>query len=251
MIRLTAVSKSYQGRRVLEPTTLLVPPGTRHVLIGPSGCGKSTLLRLMMGLIPADAGEIRIADQELTSTSARSFRHRIGYVIQDGGLFPHLTAADNVALLARHLGWDQKRADIRLRELAELVHFPDDGLARFPLQLSGGQRQRVGLMRALMLDPPVLLMDEPLGALDPLVRARLQRDLREIFERLQKTVVVVTHDMGEAAYLGDVISVLREGRIVQTGTLRELLDRPAEPYVTEFISAQRTDWMDSPGGVKR
>jgi osmoprotectant transport system ATP-binding protein len=242
MIRLTGVTKSYQGRPVLAPTTLHVPDGRQHVLIGPSGCGKSTLLRLMMGLIPADAGEIRIADQVLTSASARAFRHRIGYVIQDGGLFPHLTAADNVALLARQLGWDRQRVDARLAELAELVRFPDDGLSRFPLQLSGGQRQRVGLMRALMLDPPVLLMDEPLGALDPLIRARLQADLREIFGRLRKTVVVVTHDMGEAAFLGDVISVLREGRIVQTGTLRELLDHPAEPYVTEFISAQRTDW---------
>jgi len=248
MIRLTEVSKTYQGRRVLEPTTLHVPDGTQHVLIGPSGCGKSTLLRLMMGLIPADAGEIRIADQVLNSASARSFRHRIGYVIQDGGLFPHLTAADNVALLARQLGWERKRVDIRLRELAELVRFPDDGLSRFPLQLSGGQRQRVGLMRALMLDPPVLLMDEPLGALDPLIRARLQTDLREIFGRLRKTVVVVTHDMGEAAFLGDVISVFREGRIVQTGSLRELLDHPAEPYVTEFISAQRTDWMEQAEG---
>jgi osmoprotectant transport system ATP-binding protein len=248
MIRLTGVSKSYQGRQVLAPTTLHVPAGRQHVLIGPSGCGKSTLLRLMMGLIPADSGEIRIADQVLAASSARSFRHRIGYVIQDGGLFPHLTAADNVALLARQLGWERKRVDTRLQELAALVRFPDDGLSRFPLQLSGGQRQRVGLMRALMLDPPVLLMDEPLGALDPLIRARLQQDLREIFNRLEKTVVVVTHDMGEAAYLGDAISLMREGRIVQTGTLRELLDHPAEPYVSEFISAQRTDWMDGAEG---
>ncbi|MGV3724463.1 MAG: ATP-binding cassette domain-containing protein [Actinomycetota bacterium] len=244
MIRLTNVSKTYKSRQVLAPTTFAAPQGQVHALVGPSGCGKSTLLRLMMGLIAPDSGEVMVNGRAVTPAAPREHRHGIGYVIQDGGLFPHLTAAGNVSLLASELGWDRKRIAARQAELAALVHFPEDGLERFPLQLSGGQRQRVGLMRALMLDPPVLLMDEPLGALDPLIRARLQQDLREIFSRLGKTVVIVTHDLAEAAYLGQVISVMRAGRIVQTGTLAQLVNAPADPYVTEFISAQRTDWMD-------
>jgi osmoprotectant transport system ATP-binding protein len=240
MIRLQQVSKSYGKRTVLEPTSLDVAAGVRHVLVGPSGCGKSTLLRLIVGLIRPDSGRVFLQGEPVTPETVRALRHRVGYVIQDGGLFPHLTAAENVSLLARELGWPRERFGKRLEELSDLVHFPPDGLQRYPLQLSGGQRQRVGLMRALMLDPPVLLMDEPLGALDPLIRARLQHDLREIFTQLEKTVVIVTHDMGEAAFLGDRISVMQAGRIVQTGTLRDLLDTPADPYVTEFISAQRS-----------
>jgi len=245
MIRLLNVSKTYGARQVLAPTSLDVPQGQVHALVGASGCGKSTLLRLIMGLIAPDAGEVSVNGRAVTSASPREHRHGIGYVIQDGGLFPHLTAAANVSLLANELGWDRQRLATRQAELAALVRFPEDGLGRYPLQLSGGQRQRVGLMRALMLDPPVLLMDEPLGALDPLIRSRLQQDLREIFQRLGKTVVLVTHDMAEAAYLGSVISVMRAGHIVQSGTLKELVQAPADPYVTEFLSAQRTDWMDA------
>jgi osmoprotectant transport system ATP-binding protein len=244
MISLEGVSKSYHGQRVLEPTSLEIAKGRTHVLVGPSGCGKSTLLRLMMGLIMPDSGRVVIDGEPLTDRNARQIRHSIGYVIQDGGLFPHLTGAGNVTLVAKHLGWSPKRIADRLGELAELVHFPPGGIQRYPAQLSGGQRQRVGLMRALMLDPPVLLMDEPLGALDPLIRARLQEDLKAIFEQLHKTVVIVTHDMGEAAYLGDEISVMREGRIVQTAPLKTLLEAPTEEYVTEFISAQRAHWLD-------
>jgi osmoprotectant transport system ATP-binding protein len=243
MIRLLNVSKSYAGRQVLHPLDLEIAEGSTHVLVGPSGCGKSTLLRIIMGLISPDSGNVEISGERLTAANANQVRHSVGYVIQDGGLFPHLTAEGNVTLLARHLGWSAERIGPRMRELAELVHFPSEGLQRFPLQLSGGQRQRVGLMRALLLDPPVLLMDEPLGALDPLIRSQLQDDLKEIFTRLRKTVVVVTHDLAEAAFLGNRISVLREGRIVQTGTLEELVERPAEPYVTHFISAQRRGWF--------
>jgi osmoprotectant transport system ATP-binding protein len=168
----------------------------------------------------------------------------MGYVIQDGGLFPHLTAAGNVTLLARHLGWGPAKLGERLRELAELTRLSPAQLDRYPAQLSGGQRQRVGLMRALMLEPDLLLMDEPLGALDPMVRAQLQADLKGIFRQLKKTVLLVTHDMGEAAYLGDEIALMREGRIVQRGGFEELLARPAEPFVSEFIRAQRPPWLE-------
>ncbi len=166
-------------------------------------------------------------------------RQRLGYVIQDGGLFPHLSARDNVTLMARYLGWDTGRIKNRLADLAELTQFPAAGLDRFPTQLSGGQRQRLSLMRALMLDPKVVLLDEPLSALDPMVRAELQDDLRAIFRSLKKTVVMVTHDLAEAGWFGDEIVLMREGRIVQRGTLKALIDSPAEPFVTQFVSAQR------------
>jgi osmoprotectant transport system ATP-binding protein len=164
----------------------------------------------------------------------------MGYVVQDGGLFPHLTASGNVALMARWLGWDRDRIAARLAELVGLTDFPADGLSRYPAELSGGQRQRVGLMRALMLDPDVLLLDEPLGALDPMIRYELQTDLRDIFRTLGKTVVMVTHDIGEAGYFGDSVVLLRDGAVVQQGSLRDLLDRPADPFVERFITAQRS-----------
>jgi osmoprotectant transport system ATP-binding protein len=198
------------------------------------------------GLISPDSGRVAVAGEPLSPRNARALRLRMGYVIQDGGLFPHLTAAGNVALLARHLGWNQGRIAGRLRELAELTRLAPSHLERYPAQLSGGQRQRVGLMRALMLEPDLLLMDEPLAALDPMVRAGLQSDLKQIFLRLKKTVLLVTHDMGEAAFLGDEIALMREGRIVQRGTFRDLLERPADPFVSEFIRAQRPPWLEGP-----
>jgi osmoprotectant transport system ATP-binding protein len=164
---------------------------------------------------------------------------RVGYVIQDGGLFPHLTARGNVTLMARYLGQDRRAIAARVDKLAELTRFPADGLDRYPHQLSGGQRQRVGLMRALMLDPDALLLDEPLGALDPLIRADLQTELREVFRALDKTVVMVTHDLGEAAFFAHRVILLREGRIVQEGSPADLWRRPADPFVTRFVQAQR------------
>ncbi len=161
-------------------------------------------------------------------------------MIQEGGLFPHLSAGRNVTLMARYLKWDGERITRRVQELAGLSRLPVGSLDRFPAQLSGGQRQRVSLMRALMLDPDVLLLDEPLGALDPLIRAELQADLKNVFQTLRKTVVLVTHDMGEAAFFGDAIVLLRDGQIVQTGTIDALLHAPAEPFVTHFINAQRS-----------
>jgi osmoprotectant transport system ATP-binding protein len=161
-------------------------------------------------------------------------------VIQEGGLFPHLTARENLGLLARYVGQDHERVEERARELCELTRFPIEGLDRYPVQLSGGQRQRVGLMRALMLDPDALLLDEPLGALDPMIRAELQEDLKEIFRARGKTVVLVTHDMGEAAYFADEVVLLRAGRIVQRGEVRALLESPAEAFVSDFVRAQRS-----------
>ena len=161
-------------------------------------------------------------------------------MIQDGGLFPHLSVRNNVTLLARHLKRDSSWIEERLLDLTELTHLPAESLDRFPAQISGGQRQRVALMRALFLDPDVILLDEPMGALDPLIRSELQRELREIFERLEKTVIVVTHDIGEAGFLADVICLLKNGRIVQVGTLEDLARDPAEAFVTSFINAQRS-----------
>lgn len=239
MFRLTDATKIYAGRPALGPLTLDVPAGRTTVLIGPSGCGKSTLVRLLIGLIEPDAGAVTFDGTPVTPTTARAVRLRTGYVIQDGGLFPHLTARGNVTLLARHLGWDRARIAARVNELAELTRFPADGLDRHPQQLSGGQRQRVGLMRALMLDPDALLLDEPLGALDPLVRADLQGELRDIFRALGKTVVLVTHDLGEAAFFADQVVLLRDGQVVQQGSPADLWHRPADPFVTKFVQAQR------------
>ncbi len=239
MIELRGVSKSYRESAVLSTLDLTIPAGRTTVLIGPSGCGKSTLLRLMIGLVRPDSGSVAIDGQELTAANVPQVRRRLGYVIQDGGLFPHLSARDNVIVMARYLGWDRSAIQARLADLAELTRFPIDGLDRFPAELSGGQRQRVSLMRALFLEPDVILLDEPLAALDPMVRAELQADLRSIFRSLAKTVVMVTHDLAEAAWFGHEILLMRAGHIVQRGTLRALLDRPAEPFVTQFVSAQR------------
>ncbi len=240
MFDLTGVSKSFGDVAALAVIDLTVAAGCTTVLIGPSGCGKSTLLKLMIGLHAPDTGTVSFAGDPLTRDNAQSRRRRMGYVIQEGGLFPHLTTRANVALMARWLGWDEARVADRITELARLTRFPTDGLERYPAQLSGGQRQRVGLMRALMLDPEVLLLDEPLAALDPMIRYELQSDLRDIFRALGKTVVMVTHDIGEAGYFGDVIVLLRAGRVVQQGTLGELLHRPADGFVERFITAQRS-----------
>ncbi|MCA9074833.1 MAG: ATP-binding cassette domain-containing protein [Planctomycetaceae bacterium] len=239
MFSLSGVSKSYDGQTVLPALDLTIDEGKVVVLVGPSGCGKSTLLRLLLGLIEPDSGTVEFRGQPMTGNIVPELRHQIGYVIQNGGLFPHLTARENVTLLASHLKWKPEQIESRVDELRELSHLPADALDRYPTQLSGGQQQRVALMRALMLDPTALLLDEPLGALDPLIRAELQKDLRDIFRSLGKTVVLVTHDIGEAAYLADEIILLRRGVIIQRGTISDLLHRPADPFVVEFISAQR------------
>lgn len=240
MLYLKGVSKSFGDHQVLFPTDVEIRQSETTVLLGPSGCGKSTLLRLIVGLLQADTGEIFFDGEKVTPANIIGFRHRMGYMIQDGGLFPHLSVRGNVSLLAKHLKWEKTRIEQRMTELAELTHLPLESLDRFPAQISGGQRQRVALMRALFLDPDVILLDEPMGALDPLIRSELQGELRRIFRSLKKTVVMVTHDIGEAAYLGDVIMLLSAGRIVQRGPFDELLNHPADAFVAEFINAQRS-----------
>ena len=240
MIQLNNASKQFGDTIALHPTSLMIESAKTTVLIGPSGCGKSTILRLMNGLLQPTTGSVEFERQRVSKDSVLELRRRMGYVIQDGGLFPHLTASQNVTLMAKHLGTPADETQQRLSELCELSHFPEDGLSRYPVELSGGQRQRVSLMRALVLNPDLLLLDEPLGALDPMVRASLQTELKAIFRSLGKTVVLVTHDMAEAAYLGDQIVLLKEGRIVQEGTLDDLRERPSDKFISEFITAQRS-----------
>jgi osmoprotectant transport system ATP-binding protein len=237
VIELRDAGRRYDHVEALRPTTLSLGTGI-SVLLGTSGSGKSTLLRLLTGLIEPTSGEVRLWGDLVSPRSLAALRRRLGYVIQDGGLFPHLTAADNVALAARYFGWSEPRVRARLEELRALTHLPTDALTRFPAQLSGGQRQRVGLMRALMMGPELLLLDEPLGALDPLIRADLRADLREIFRRLGNTVVLVTHDLAEAAFFADRVVLLRDGSVVQQGTMADLIERPADPFVTRFVGAQ-------------
>lgn len=220
--------------------SLSIEAGRTTALIGPSGCGKTTLLRLMLGLTWPDGGEIRFDGQRLTPENVTELRRRMGYVIQEGGLFPHLTARRNVTLLSDYLGWERSRIDARIESLASLVHIELDLLSRYPAELSGGQRQRLALMRALMPDPEILLLDEPLGALDPMIRYDLQDELRRIFATLAKTVVLVTHDMAEAMFFADDIVLMRDGDIVQRGRPQDLIEHPADEFVQRFLRAQRT-----------
>ena len=239
LVQLIGISKSFGDAAAVHDIDFSIERGETTVLIGPSGCGKSTLLRLIIGLLEPDSGQIQFDGSQLRADKVGLIRHRVGYVIQEGGLFPHLTARGNVLLMARHLGRNENEMRSRLSELSALTRFPEALLDRYPLELSGGQRQRVSLMRALMLSPELLLLDEPLGALDPLVRAALQRDLKEIFARLKQTTLLVTHDLAEAAYLGNTIVLMNEGRIVQRGSITDLRERPASNFVSDFINAQR------------
>ena len=239
MIELEYISHSYPQATALDDVSLRVAPGETVALIGPSGCGKSTLLKVVLGLERPNRGRVAIEGTELHASNELELRRRVGYVIQSGGLFPHLSSLDNITLAARYLRRDAKWIDGRVDELADLVQLRREVLQRFPTNLSGGQSQRVGLMRALMLDPAVLLLDEPLGALDPMVRHGLQEELRALFERLRKTVVLDTHDMAEAAFFAKRLVLMRAGRIVQEGTYRDLATAPAEEFVSDFVRAQR------------
>jgi len=236
VIAIEAVEKSYEGRHVLGPLSLEIATGARVAVVGPSGGGKSTLLRVVLGLVKPDRGRVVIAGDVMTDANKLEVRRRIGYVVQDGGLFPHLTAARNVTLVARYLGWDETRMQKRVEELAAMTGLDAAALSRWPVQLSGGQRQRVGVMRALFLDPPVILMDEPLGALDPITRRKLQGELSTLFRSLKKTVMLVTHDVGEAAFLADEAVVLRAGTIVQRGTIEAMAREPADDFVRSLLA---------------
>ncbi len=215
LVRLVNVSKRYADAVALQPTNLSVECSKTTVLIGPSGCGKSTLLRLIIRLIEPDSGSIEFNGEVIKPDNIDVLRHRIGYVIQEGGLFPHLTARANVVLMARHIGKSQEEMQSRLLEMCALTRFSENLLSRYPLELSGGQRQRVS------------------------VRASLQKDLKEIFAHLGQTVLFVTHDLAEAIYFGDEIVLMNEGRIVQKGSVTDLRERPADAFVSEFIHAQR------------
>lgn len=240
MIALEHVSKNYGALRALIDINLVVSRGGTTVFIGPSGCGKSTLIRIMMGLIKADCGAVSYKGLIVEEETAETLRRNFGYMIQGGGLFPHITARENSTLMSRYLRHPESLISDRLEELIELTRLPREVLDHYPVQLSGGQKQRVALIRALMLDPELLMLDEPLGALDPIVRYQLQTELRDIFQQLGKTVIMVTHDIGEAGFFGDDIVLLREGTIVQRGPIKDFVNNPSEPFVEEFVSAQRT-----------
>jgi osmoprotectant transport system ATP-binding protein len=240
MIKLQNISFSYQEESVLKNLNLNIAASKTSVLIGPSGCGKSTILRLINRLLLPYTGDIFIDGKKIDESSIRLYRLKMGYVIQEGGLFPNMTANQNISLMASRLKWTKDKINARLKDLAELTQFPHESLNRFPGQLSGGQRQRVSLMRAIMLDPDILLLDEPFGALDPLIRSGLHESMLEIFKRLQKTVLMVSHDLHEAAYLGDEIILLDKGQIIQSGAIDDLVKNPAQKFVTEFIQAQRS-----------
>jgi osmoprotectant transport system ATP-binding protein len=231
------VRKAFGGRPVLDGFTLTVEAGETIALIGPSGCGKTTALKLVNRLLDADAGRVLVQGRDVASEDPISLRRKLGYVIQEGGLFPHWDVRANVEVVPRMLGWEEDRRERRAAEVLAMVNLPAEEFgSRRPRQLSGGQRQRVGVARALAADPPVLLMDEPFGALDPIARRALQREFLDWKGRLKKAVLLVTHDMREAFLLADRIAVMDRGRIRQTGTKSDLVERPADDFVREFVS---------------
>ncbi len=242
MISLDAVTKHYEGaeRPAVDALTLDVAEGQVVVLIGPSGCGKSTTLRMINRLIEPTSGTVTLDGRDIRSLPAEELRRGIGYAIQGVGLFPHWTVAQNIGTVPGLLGWDKRRIAERAVELLELVELdPERYLGAYPDELSGGEAQRVGVARALAADPPVLLMDEPFGAVDPLTRDRLQREFLGIQHRLRKTVVFVTHDIDEAVRLGDRIAIMRDGHLVQYDVPERVLAYPVDEFVAQFVGAER------------
>jgi osmoprotectant transport system ATP-binding protein len=239
MIRLEGVTKRYPGqdRPAVQHIDLDIPDGEIVIFVGPSGCGKTTLMKMINRLIEPTSGRIFIQGEDVTTVNPDQLRRRIGYVIQQIGLFPHMTIGDNIATVPKMLGWDKARIDKRIDELLELVGLDATSFrSRYPKQLSGGQRQRVGVARALAVDPPVMLMDEPFGAIDPITRDRLQNELLRLQAEIRKTIVFVTHDIDEAIKLGDRIAILREGaQIAQYDTPSHILSAPADDFVADFV----------------
>jgi osmoprotectant transport system ATP-binding protein len=239
VLRLESVTKRYGGREAVHELTLDVGDGETCVLIGPSGCGKTTTLRMVNRLVEPTSGRIVIDGEDVTTADPVQLRRGIGYVIQNVGLFPHQTVAANVATVPRLLGWSRERTRSRVEELLTLVGLdPTTFRDRYPHELSGGQRQRVGVARALAADPPILLLDEPFGAVDPITRERLQHEFVRIQDAMHKTAVFVTHDVDEAIAVGDHIAVLRQGGVLeQYDTPVNVLERPASDFVAELLGS--------------
>lgn len=242
MITMEHVTKRFaaDGPASVDDLSLVVPEGTTTALIGPSGCGKTTTMRMINRLVDPTEGKIIVNDEDVTKVDPVELRRHIGYVIQQVGLFPHMTIAQNIAAVPKLLGWTEAKIKSRTEELLDLVGLdPSEMLKRYPRQLSGGQRQRIGVARALAADPPVLLMDEPFGAIDPIARTRLQDEFRQILRRVRKTVVLVTHDLDEAIRLGDRIAIMKSGKIVQYDTPDAVLSHPADAFVENFVGIDR------------
>jgi osmoprotectant transport system ATP-binding protein len=242
MIELHGLTKRFAGatRPAIDHLDLSIPAGEVCVLIGPSGCGKTTTMRIINRMIEPDSGTVSVAGRDIMRVDPVELRRGIGYVIQQVGLFPHWSIADNIATVPRLLGWDTGRIARRVDELLALVGMdPGAYRGRYPRELSGGQRQRVGVARALAADPPVMLMDEPFGAIDPITRTRLQDEFLGILRALAKTIVFVTHDIDEALKMGDRIAILREGALVQYDTPERILAHPADAFVAAFVGADR------------
>jgi osmoprotectant transport system ATP-binding protein len=238
-IRLDELTKRFPGqaRPAVEDLSLEIPEGEIVIFVGPSGCGKTTTMKMVNRLIEPTSGRIFLDDEDVTRVDPDKLRRRMGYVIQQIGLFPHQTIAQNIATVPKLLGWDRKRIDARVDELIETVGMdPADYRDRYPKQLSGGQRQRIGVARAMSADPDVMLMDEPFGAIDPITRDRLQNEFLRLQAEIKKTIVFVTHDIDEAIKMGDRIAILREGsRIAQYDTPERILVDPADEFVADFI----------------
>ena len=240
MLSFDAVTKRYADTTAVDGVSLEIPKGDFAVVIGESGSGKSTLLKTVNRLVEPTSGAVRLEGEDLGARDPVGLRRSVGYVFQGIGLFPHMSAAENVGVTPRLLGWPRERIEARVGELLELVGLPyAEYAARRPHQLSGGQRQRVGFARALAAEPRLLLLDEPFGALDPVIRAGVRDDLKRIHARLGLTTLMVTHDMAEAAFFADTVLLMREGRVVQAGPPAELVARPADPFVARFLAAQR------------
>jgi osmoprotectant transport system ATP-binding protein len=236
------VTKRYPGRSApaVDDLSLTIPPGELCCLVGPSGGGKTTAMKMVNRLVDITEGDILIDGRSVRELDVIELRRRIGYVIQQVGLFPHMTIADNIATVPRLLGWDRRRTRARIEELLDLVGLEPEYGPRYPAQLSGGQRQRVGLARAMAADPAVMLMDEPFGALDPLTRDRLQGELARLQRAVRKTIIFVTHDIDEAIRLGDRIAILREGGVLaQYDTPDEILAHPVDDFVASFVGEDR------------
>jgi osmoprotectant transport system ATP-binding protein len=239
MIHIHGLTKFYEGQAAVDGIDLTIPGGEKHVLIGTSGSGKTTLLKMMNGLVPKSSGTIIIHDKDTDEWHPIELRRRLGYIIQEVGLFPHYTVEQNIALIPTILRWKKSDIATRVREVMSMVGLDEGYLSMFPDALSGGQQQRVGIARALAADPDTLLMDEPFGALDPITRKVMQEEFKNLPGIKTKTTVLVTHDMMEAALLGECITLLDRGKIQQTGSLRSLLFSPANPFVSSFLSQQR------------